>query len=54
METEKRWLIAEVQFVQPPGIKGIVHRKMKLHSLSTHHYAEGGVCEVFDGFDNDT
>ena len=24
-------------------VKGIVHRKMKIPSLSTHHYADGGV-----------
>ena len=28
--------------------KGIVHRKMKIHSLSTHNYADGGVSEVFE------
>ena len=27
---------------------GRVHRKMKIHSLSTHHYADGGVGEVFE------
>ncbi|CAB1432537.1 unnamed protein product [Pleuronectes platessa] len=26
-------------------LKGIVHRKMKMYSLSTHHYADGGVGE---------
>ena len=24
------------------GVKGIVHWKIKIHSLSTHHYADGG------------
>ena len=28
--------------------KGIVHAEMKIHSLSTHHYADGGVGEVFE------
>ena len=27
-------------------LKGIVHRKMKMHSLATHHDADGGVGEV--------
>ena len=26
--------------------KGIVHPEMKIHSLCTHHYADGGVGEV--------
>ena len=28
--------------------KGIVHKKMRIHSLSTRHYADGGVCEVLE------
>ena len=28
--------------------KGIVHSKIKIHSLSTDHYADGGVGEVFE------
>ena len=28
-------------------IEGIVHPKMKIHSLPSHHYADGGVGEVF-------
>ena len=27
-------------------LKGIIHRKMKTHSLPTRHYADGGVGEV--------
>ena len=30
------------------SFKGILHPKMKIHSLSNHHYADGGVGEVFD------
>ena len=30
------------------SFKGIVHPKMYLHSLSTYHYADRGVGEVFD------
>ena len=29
-------------------VKGIVHQKMKFPSLSTHHYATGGMGEVFE------
>ena len=29
-------------------VKGIVHQKMKIHSLSTPHYADGAVGEVFE------
>ena len=29
-------------------VKGIVHPKMNIHKLSTHHYANGGVGEVFE------
>ena len=29
-------------------IKGIVHPKMIIHSLSTHPYVDGGVGEVFE------
>ena len=27
--------------------KGIVHRKIKMYSVSTHHYTDGGAGEVF-------
>ena len=29
-------------------IKGIVHRKMKMPSFPTHHFADGGAGEVFE------
>ena len=29
-------------------LKGTVHQKMEIHPLSTHHYADGGVGEVFE------
>ena len=29
------------------NLKGKVHSKMKLYSLSTHHYAEAGLAGVF-------
>ena len=29
-------------------LKGIVHRKIEMHSLSTQHYADGKVGEVFE------
>ena len=28
--------------------EGIVHPEMRIPSLSTHHYADGGVGEVFE------
>ena len=30
------------------SIKGTVHPKMEIHSVSTHHCADGGVGEVFE------
>ena len=30
------------------GLKGIAHRIMKMYLLSTHHYADGGVGELFE------
>ena len=32
----------------PIVLKGIVHRKMRMYPLSTHHNADGGVGEVFE------
>ena len=29
------------------ALKGIVHPEIKIHSLSTHHFADGGVGKVF-------
>ena len=39
------WLIYIVIHCQGPRFKGIVQPKMKMMSLSTHHYADGGVGE---------
>ena len=49
-------LIKTKSIIQDPFINswaqksriGIVHPKMKIHSLSSHHYAHGGVGEVFE------
>ena len=30
------------------AFKGIVHRKIKIHSPSSHHCSDGGVGEVFE------
>ena len=43
-----KWLSLVSTFVHYFHINGIVHPKMTIHSLSTHHYVDGGVGEVFE------
>ena len=43
---ETNYIYPIISCIRP--LKGIVHRKMKIHSLSTHHCADGGVGEVFE------
>ena len=40
------FVTAQVTAEQP--IKGIVHRKMKIHPLAAHHYTGGGLGDVFE------
>ena len=45
----KRKYIAWQQVADPGNqVKGVVHQKLKIHTLYSPHYADGGVGEVFE------